>query len=470
VIHFTPDPPVIAGSSRLKPKWGKDVMMSHTWLPPHERVGQLMDQLGIARAHFGGRHPSVIGDLLSARPDLVVSATLVCPPAFDAAPFWRLHDRLLGVLGDSGPAAAAAWKALKEVPEATTVALPGYEQLPWSDLVADRPDHICDALTALLDRVSERGDLVPVSLPEGEGEVAGVSYRTLGAGPPLVLFPLGLAPSQWEPLLRRLSDRYCTIVLGGAYLGIVASLEERGRTRGYRGLVGGVVDALNLRPGQHVLEVGCGSGVLCRWLARRTNGANVIAGVDINRYLLREAAALATREELADQIDFREGDAEALPFADASFDVVLSVTMLEEVDADRALAELVRVAKPGGRVGVVVRAADAPFWYNLPLPPELKGKAERVTGPGAGPLGCADGSLFGRVQRAGLADARAWLQMATFYPAQDSQEFWGYYQNWVVAVLTAEEATTWRRAVSHADADGTFYWAMPHHCAVGTKV
>ena len=51
------------------------------------------------------------------------------------------------------------------------------------------------------------------------------------------------------------------------------------------------------RPGEAVLEVGCGSGVLDRWLARRTGGAHRITGVDINPYLLREAKALARQSE-----------------------------------------------------------------------------------------------------------------------------------------------------------------------------
>jgi SAM-dependent methyltransferase len=445
-------------------------MTPDTQIEAHERLRRLLDHLGIARAHVAGRHPSVIGDLLGTQPDRVASATLVCPPAFDAVPFRRLADRLLGVLGDRGPAALAAGQALAGVPAATAVALADYEQLPWSDLVADRAEQIGDAMLALLDRVSAREGLAAASLPDGEGEVAGISYRARGAGPPLILLPLGLAPTQWDPLLPRLAERYCTIVLGGAHLGVVASLEERGRTRGYRSLVGDVVDELDLRPGQRALSVGCGTGVLCRWLAHRTAGANPIIGVDISRYLLREATALAAREGLAERIEFREGDAEALPFGDASFDAVLSVTLLKEVDADRALAEMVRVTKVGGRVGAVVRAADAPFWYNLPLQVEVKRKAERETGPRAGPRGCADGSLVERVQRAGLTGVRGWVQMANFYPGRDTWELWGYYQNWAQAALSAEEASAWRAAVAQAEREGTFYWAMPHHCAVGTKV
>jgi hypothetical protein len=59
--------------------------------------------------------------------------------------------------------------------------------------------------------------------------------------------------------------------------------------------------------------------------------------------------------------------------------------------------------------------------------------------------------------------------MATFYPGQDTWELWGYYQNWVLAALSTAEASAWRAAVAQASGEGTFYWAMPHHCAVGTK-
>jgi SAM-dependent methyltransferase len=89
--------------------------------------------------------------------------------------------------------------------------------------------------------------------------------------------------------------------------------------------------------------------------------------VDINRYLLREATALAQQAGLADTIAFQEGHAYALPFPDQSVDVTLSVTVMEEVDADQMLGEMVRVTKPGGRVAAIVRAGDRPFLMNLSL-------------------------------------------------------------------------------------------------------
>ena len=58
--------------------------------------------------------------------------------------------------------------------------------------------------------------------------------------------------------------------------------------------------------------------MLDRWLARRTGGMNPIVGVDINRYLMSEAAALTRKDGLERKITFREGNAERLPFPDSS--------------------------------------------------------------------------------------------------------------------------------------------------------
>ena len=188
-----------------------------------------------------------------------------------------------------------------------------------------------------------------------------------------MLLPLDLSPGHWEPLIPALSARHCTITLGGALFSSVASLEERGRS-GYMVVVRGLLDALAIGPGESVLEVGCGSGVIMRELARRTAGANRLIGRDISPYLLREARALARRAGLFEHIDFGEGRAEALPLPDGAVDVALSSTVFEEGDADQMLAEIVRVTRPGGRIGVVVRAVDMPFWVNLPLDPTVEGE------------------------------------------------------------------------------------------------
>src|SRR5262249_56144395 len=122
-----------------------------------------------------------------------------------------------------------------------------------------------------------------------------------------------------------------------------------------------------LHPGDTILDVGCGSGVLDRWLARHTGRAHRITAVDIHRTLLREAAALATKEGLAEYIEFREGNAEVLPFGDDSFDVTMSATVMELLDAERMLREMVRVTRPRGRLGVVLRPIHIQSSVHVPV-------------------------------------------------------------------------------------------------------
>lgn len=105
---------------------------------------------------------------------------------------------------------------------------------------------------------------------------------------------------------------------------------------------------LALEPGARVLDVACGSGNLALPAARA--GA-VVTGVDIAANLLEQARARAEAEGLT--IRFDEGDAESLPYPDASFDVVVS--MFGAMFAPRpepVAAELVRVCRPGGRIAM----------------------------------------------------------------------------------------------------------------------
>jgi SAM-dependent methyltransferase len=206
--------------------------------------------------------------------------------------------------------------------------------------------------------------------------------------------------------------------------------------------------------------------VLDRWLAHYSKQANPIIGVDVNRYLLREAAALVVQEGLAQIITFREGDAEAIPFPDSHVDVALSFTVLEEGNADRMLAELVRVVKPGGRVAAIVRALDIPWVVNVPLSPELKARAQVPRGF-VEAQGCADAGLYRRFRRAGLTDVRMSPQFAAFEQPHTPQA--QFAQGSILGVFTPEETLEWQAAMAQAVAEGTYLIAQPFHCAVGTK-
>ncbi|MBI4640790.1 MAG: methyltransferase domain-containing protein, partial [Candidatus Tectomicrobia bacterium] len=319
-------------------------MVTATHLPIEERLLQLLQHLGIERAHFAARHSDDWQGLATLHPERIASLTLVCPSwavGLDPTTLHSFSSRLLVFTGDQGPLAERVGQALASLPEATLITLRDYSNLFWTDVIADRTDEIGSALLDFLTHLDQPQGVRALSLAEGEGEVAGITYQIQGSGPPLVLLPLLIAPSQWEPLLPTLSQQYCTITLGGAELGSAAVLEARGRAPGYLRMVRTLMDEILLQPGATILDVGCGTGALDRWLARRTGGTNPILTVDISRYLLREATALARKEGLAGTIEFREGSVETLPFPDQHVEVTLSVTVMEEVNADRMLAEMV---------------------------------------------------------------------------------------------------------------------------------
>jgi SAM-dependent methyltransferase len=110
-----------------------------------------------------------------------------------------------------------------------------------------------------------------------------------------------------------------------------------------------IVRAAGIRRDHFVLDVACGTGVLAREAASVTDDPGKVSGLDLNDGML------AVARRLAPEIDWRRGRAETLPFADRSFDRVLSQFGLMFFD-DRAAAlrEMQRVMKPGGHIQVAV--------------------------------------------------------------------------------------------------------------------
>jgi SAM-dependent methyltransferase len=113
-----------------------------------------------------------------------------------------------------------------------------------------------------------------------------------------------------------------------------------------------VSNAAGVAPGQRVLDVACGTGALTLAAAAIVGPGGRVTGLDINPGM-RAVAKGKSRT-----IDWREGQAENLPFDDASFDAVISqFGLMFFNDRPRALAEMMRVLKPGGRLVVAVCGA-----------------------------------------------------------------------------------------------------------------
>jgi SAM-dependent methyltransferase len=422
------------------------------------RLAALMDHLGLARAHVATQMASDVAGLAAQYPQRIGGLVLCAATRIDPAPFEEVAHRLLMISGDVGLTAEVAERV--HAARAHRHVLRDYEAEAWSDVIADRAGEVAGAMAAFLADVP----LEPAALEARSGAHAGLTFRIEGQGPPLILLPFFLAPSQWDPALAELARRFTVIRLGGAYLGGVAALEDRDRAPSYRAMFRGLVDLLAPSPGRRILDVGCGSGAWDRQLAERLGEGARIDAVDVNPFLLREAAELAA--DLGARIRFAPGSATALPFVDQTFDCVFSITVLEECDAEKAIAEMLRVTRPGGRIGIVVRAIDLPQWWNLKLPPAIRAKVD-VPPRSVGPEGVADASLYPRLRRAGLVDLVGFPALVTL--DDPDGPIWRYREDHVLSQLTPDETQTWHAARAAALAAGPLLQATALHCAVGKK-
>jgi ubiquinone/menaquinone biosynthesis C-methylase UbiE len=130
---------------------------------------------------------------------------------------------------------------------------------------------------------------------------------------------------------------------------------------------------MDLRPGQRILDLGCGSGWATRLLSRLVNGGpqgfGQVVGVDISDEMVRQAR---TASKEFDNVMFVVGSAAKIPWEENFFDKVLSVeSFYYYPDQERALAELFRVMAPHGRLFILINLyKDNP--YSLQWVPKLK--------------------------------------------------------------------------------------------------
>ncbi len=423
-----------------------------------DRILAVLDTLGIRSAHWATQSPGDIAGLVTSHPERLAGVALTAPSRIDPHPFAPLAERLLYVSPAGGMLGTTAARALPRLGLAQTVTLSGYEAESWSDMAADRPD-LADVLA---DHFSAVGGADSADGEPAEGEEAGIRYRIMGNGPVLVLTPLVLAPSQWEPLLPALAEKFRVVALGGPHLGMLSLLEERAALADWRHMCAGMFDALQLSPGERVLDVGCGSGAVAIQFVRHTNAQNPLTVLDISPYLLGEAR-IAT-EKAGAEMEFAEASAEELPFPDNRFDAAYTITVLEECNAEKGLAELVRVVKPGGRVGVIVRGTDLHQWWNLPVSPQLRGKIS-LPAASVSAGGVASAAVYDMAIAAGLRPER----MHTFTVASERTDgpIIEYPESFALSLLTPDEQAEYRAAKAEAVAKGSWFMTRGHHCFIG---
>jgi ubiquinone/menaquinone biosynthesis C-methylase UbiE len=147
----------------------------------------------------------------------------------------------------------------------------------------------------------------------------------------------------------RITDQLDNSVLDA----LISRLEARGQHAGFVAMLEEYLDAMNIDAAARVLDVGCGTGVASRTIARRKGFSGHVTGIDRSAYLIEVGGQHVREEGLDGRIELRAGDSHSLDTPDASFDAVVAHTLLSHVeDQLGVLKEIARIVKPGGKIGI----------------------------------------------------------------------------------------------------------------------
>lgn len=272
--------------------------------------------------------------------------------------------------------------------------------------------------------------------------------------------------------IERLPDPWQQVDASGEADRLIQVLEEADLALGWAELRQTWLDFAGVGPGQTILDVGCGTGVITRDLAQRIGNQGKVIGIDPSERLIEVAVRRMEELGLEDRIEFRCGDGAALAFADGHFDLVVASLVFGHVpNGMEVLKEMVRVARPGGAVlafdhdidTIVIAAADRGLTRRI-----VHAYCDRYF-----TRGWAGRELYGMFRQAKL-------EGITILPLTHvSTEFGVHWQRMVerlcsVAVKTGRvskgEAVAWRADLDQKGRDGRFFASRSYFCLRGRKL
>jgi len=173
---------------------------------------------------------------------------------------------------------------------------------------------------------------------------------------------------------------------------------------------------LDIRPGQKIVDVGCGPGDFTRYLARLSDGKSKILGIDSNPKSIKAGIADTKKARLSDGVSYKLGDAYKIPIDDEYADLTCCRTLLMHLDRPlKAVREMARITKPGGHV-VAVEQGKMGIYYD-PNDKRFSRLSDQVWEAQLRGIRKLEGKEFrigeklpGIFQEAGLVDMKAEIQ------------------------------------------------------------
>ena len=206
-----------------------------------------------------------------------------------------------------------------------------------------------------------------------------------------------------------------------------------------------MLDMVALQPGERVLDVACGTGLVSFRMAAAVGECGSVVGTDLSGEMVEAACRHANQREV-DNARFERADAEALPFVDATFDAaVCGLGLVYVPDPVRALGEMRRVLKPGGRAAVAVWGARRNCGWAEIFPITDARVASEVC-PMFFQLGTGD-MLARAFEAAGFTDIRAARLRTTLRYASAEDALGAVFRGGPVALAYSRFDEATRRAV-----------------------